>query len=244
MLLLLFAPGVASAAIIPVSVTGDPVAPVPSAAGTGLCSTTAISSNPSTDFPSSSVTFVSDVNAFVDGAATTAQAQVATPLDLSNGDTASNMASFGDFTGAVASCPTPGCPFAVNDTTTSFGARLRGFLAVSPAMIGVQVHFGFYVDDAVAFTIFDAAGTAYPVVVRPPALGTPTFRATNTVTFAKAGLYPIEILYAQFTDHAALEASMLISSSFTDFSAPLGSGGSDLATPPDSFTLLAPVGVS
>ena len=38
---------------------------------------------------------------------------------------------------------------------------------------------------------------AYPVVTRPPVLGSPTWRTTNAVTFSFAGLYPVEILYAE-----------------------------------------------
>lgn len=203
--LCLIVSGVASAA--PVSVTGDPVAQIPTSAGSGLCATDAVSTNPASDFPTTGGTFDSAINAFIDGASTRGSAFVAT-LDLANGSAAA-----GDFTTSSTSCPSAGCPFAIDDTTTAFATRLRGYLAVPAAG---SFHLGAYADDAVAITVFDKAGTAYPIITRPPALGVPAWRSTNTVTFAQPGLYPIEILHAQIASNAVLEASAF-AGTFTDF---------------------------
>src|SRR5262249_50363310 len=122
-------------------------------------------------------------------------------------------------------CKIGGCDFFVTDTTTSFGSRLRGYLNVLPSLAGRPIHFGFYADDAVSLTFYDKAQTPYPVFIRPPVLGAPTWRTTNTGTFSKPGIYAVEILYVQIVEHAALELSIL-DGAFTDFELPANQVGS------------------
>jgi outer membrane exchange protein TraA len=213
-----------TAAPTPVTIQGHPVAPTPNTPATGLCATALVSTSPATDFPASASTFVAGMNAFLEANTAARVTSVTTnPIDLSNNDAAQMMQSYGDFRSFVSGCATGGCDFAYNDTTTAFGTRLRGYLAVTA--VGVPLHFGAYADDAVAIVLYDATRAAYPIVVRPPALGSPTWRSTNTVTFAFPGLYPIEILHAQLGEHAALEVSTM-SGAFTDFELPYNQAGS------------------
>ena len=209
----------ATALAAPVTVAGDPVAPLPSAPGTGACAITRVSTNPANDFPQSAGTFVSGMEAFFGndaGAWTTTT--ITRPFDLSNNQNAGLDAN-GDFVSAVPGCQAGGCDFAVNDSTTSFGMRVRAFFAVSAARANKPLHVGAMTDDAVSLTVWDASGAAYPVFVRPPQLGFASWRTTNTVTFPKPGLYPIEILYAQVADKAYLELSTY-EGTFTDFERP------------------------
>src|SRR5207245_485210 len=116
-------------------------------------------------------------------------------------------------------CKIGGCDFIVNDTTTSFGSRLRGFLNITSDLAGKPMHFGLYADDAVSLTFFGKSGAIFPVITRPPQLGLPTWRVTNSVTFGEAGLYPLEILYVEIAEHAALELSYT-TGDFMDFERP------------------------
>ncbi|MGZ3457069.1 MAG: outer membrane exchange protein TraA [Archangium sp.] len=210
-----------------VVITGDPVAPSPAQPGTGLCTASRISTNPSADFPQSNSGFNAGVNAFLEtapGSSNNPNARVLSVLrtlfDLSNNYISGQQKlSYGDFVDAVPGCPSGGCGFFVNDTSTSFATRLRGYLNVTPDMVGLPVHFGFYADDAVALTIYDRNSRIYPVFNRPPQLGYPTWRTTNSVTFMKPGLYSVEVLYAQVGEHAALEMSVLLGT-FSDFERP------------------------
>jgi outer membrane exchange protein TraA len=214
--------GLASAPALAQSVvvTGPPVASLPPLPGYGLCSASSISQNPSSDFPQSATAYNTGINTFLDARQSTRVTMVIrTPLDLSNNISAGTQASYGDFTSAVQGCPAGGCGFAYNDLTTSFATRLRGFLAVTSDMVSVPLHFGFYIDDSVSLTIFDRNGTSYPVILRPPTLGVATWHATNTVTFQQPGLYAVEVLYTQISDHAALEMSVF-QGAFTDFERP------------------------
>lgn len=226
--LLVLSAGPTSAAeqlLPPVVVTGDPVAPSPSRPGPGLCSTSRISTNPALDFPQSTSTFQAGLNAFLEAAPDSANPNarvtsvLRTGLDLSNNNASGTRLSYGDFVSAVSGCPTGGCGFFVNDTTTSFATRLRGYLDVTQELVGVPVHFGLYADDAVALVLYDRGGLSYTVINRAPQLGFATWRTTNSVTFVKPGLYPIEVLYAEITEHAALELSMF-KGTFTDFERP------------------------
>src|SRR6185369_4995824 len=73
---------------------------------------------------------------------------IRTILDLSNNNNTGLKLSYGDFTNAmVPTCKFGGCDFFINDTTTSFGSRLRGFLNVTPDLAGKAIHIGFYTDD-------------------------------------------------------------------------------------------------
>ncbi len=194
-------------------------------AGQGLCVANAVSMNPLADFPPATAAdsqnvsgFITGLNAFMEvNLATRVQYVQQTIFDLSNNqDTGAVKISYGDFTNSMSpQCLIGGCNFFVNDTTTSFGSRFRGFLNVTAAFTGIPIHIGFYSDDAVGLTFFDKSGNAYPVMGQAPYEGFPTWRLTETVTFGQTGLYPLEIVYAQIGDAAALEMSFF-TGSFTD----------------------------
>ncbi|WP_437738076.1 outer membrane exchange protein TraA family protein [Sorangium sp. So ce1335] len=221
-------------------VIAEPVAPLPTGEGAGLCGVVRTSSDPLKNFGLlDKEDFIEGVNAFIDeGQPDLASFEVSTPLDLSNNNDTGSALSFGDFRDAVAGCPAGGCDFAENDPSASFGMRLRGYLAVPPEHVDQPLHFGFYADDAVAVVIYDALQAAHPVVVRPTALGLPSWRMTNTVTFAREGLYPIEILYVAVAEHSALEMSVLVGE-FEDFELGVNENGS-VSLAESGFTLVGP----
>ncbi|AKJ07688.1 outer membrane exchange protein TraA [Archangium gephyra] len=238
-------PGPAFAESLPsVVVTGDPFAPSPTLPGTGLCSTSRSSTNPGLDFPQANASFSGGLNTFLEASPDAANPNtrvtsvLRTPLDLSNNNSSGLRLSYGDFESAVPGCASGGCGFFVNDTATSFATRLRGYLNVTPDQVGQPLHFGFYADDAVAFAIYDGSFRRYTVINRPPQLGFASWRTTNSVTFTKPGLYPVEVLYAEVSEHAALEMSML-EGPFSDFERPanqtpvisLRDSGFNLVTP-------------
>ncbi len=140
-------------------------------------------------------------------------------FDLSNNqDTGAVKVSWGDFTNSMLpQCLVGGCGMYQNDTVTSFGSRFRGFLNVTAALAGKPLHIGFYSDDAVSLTFYDKSQNPYPLITQPPVLGAPTWRNTGTITFSQVGIYPLEILYAQIVDSAALEMSFF-AGTFTDIS--------------------------
>ncbi len=111
---------------------------------------------------------------------------------------------------------------------------MRGYLNVTAELAGKPIHLGVYADDAVSVTLFDKNGATYPVITSPPKLGAPAKRVTNTVTFGQPGLYPIEILYAEIAEDAALEVS-LFEGTFTDIDQ-AASGPTNLKT--SGFKLL------
>jgi outer membrane exchange protein TraA len=208
----------AGAAKLPdVIVTGDPVAPSPDQPGTGLCVANSISTDVANDFPQSASSYMGGMNDFMERNAGSRTTYVLrTPFDLSNNNTGGTLSSKGDFVDAVPGCASYGCGFFINDPFTSFGSRFRGYLNITLDMVNRPLHFGLYTDDAVSFVIIDRNNVQYPVINRWPQLGAPTWRTTNSVTFQKSGLYPVEILYAEVTDHAALELAML-DGTFADF---------------------------
>ncbi|MDC0740715.1 outer membrane exchange protein TraA family protein [Polyangium mundeleinium] len=191
--------------------------------GTGLCAASAIATNPSTDFnlPNPG-TYTESINTFIEAhAADRVEQVIRTPLDLSNNNASGVQLSHGDFIDAALQegCKTGGCDFFVNDTTTAFASRMRGFFNVTADLANKPIHFGLYTDDTVSLTVYDKEFTAYPVVVRPAEIGISTWRVTNQVTFSTPGLYPIEILYTQIAEHAALELSYFVGD-FEDFARP------------------------
>jgi outer membrane exchange protein TraA len=143
---------------------------------------------------------------------------VRTPLDLSNNNLAdpTDLTSLGDFRNASPSCPEGGCGFFINDTETAFASRLRGFFNVTADLAGQVMHIGFYTDDAVSLTIFNKDSGIFQVSTRPPQIGAPTWRLTQAVRFEEAGLYPVEIVYTQITEHAAMEVAFFLGT-FQDF---------------------------
>ena len=212
--------GVASAAKQPeVTVSGPPVAPSPGEVGTGLCMATSTVNdpdNPVADFTTDEATFVNSVNTFIESTkARRLTSVIRTPFDLSNNNTSGDQQSFGDFEGVVTQCPVGGCSFPY-PTAAGYGGRFRGYLNVTAQWVNVPLHFGFYLDDAVSFVIYDRNQVPYQVINRPPRTGVPTWRTINTVTFTQTGLYPVEILYVELAEHAALELAIL-NGPFTDF---------------------------
>ena len=218
--------------------------------GTGLCIASAISSDANfiTDFGNLNVgNYNGSLNTFMEAhAMDRVESVVHTLLDLSNNNDSGALvkASYGDFIDAMLpKCKTGGCDFFVNDATTHFGSRLRGFFNVTGDLVGQPIHFGLYTDDAVSLTFFGKSGAIYPVAIRPPQLGVPTWRLTTSVTFSQPGLYPLEILYVEIAEDAALEMSYLVGN-FADFEIPakqppitkLGDLGFKLF-PPSSFSM-------
>ncbi|WP_437760434.1 outer membrane exchange protein TraA family protein [Sorangium sp. So ce1389] len=226
----------------PVIIDGDPVAPLPAEGGTGLCAVHGLSDDPAGDFyvpTAGDTSFIEKMTTFFDaGERDLVSFVVSAPLDFSNNNDTGNGWSFGDFRDAVSGCPTGGCDFREDDPNVSFGVRLRGYLAVLPEHVDEPLHFGIYADDAVALVLYDAAQAAYPVLVQSPVLGRPTWRMTNTVTFAREGLYPVELLYAGIAEHSALEVSLL-AGEFEDFHLGASESGS-VSLAESGFTLLAP----
>lgn len=220
----------AVAAPTPVVVTGDPVAPPFDTPGQGLCAAMSVSNNPAGDFPQSTALYNAGINSFMEAnAGSRVTRSIRTVFDLSNNNTSTPQKySYGDFTDAqLPTCLTGGCDFVgltSGDTTTSFATRFRGYINITSTLVGKALHFGFFTDDAVSFTLYDKSQTAYPVVTRPPQLGSATWRTTNSVTFTKAGLYAVEILYAQISGDAALEMS-IFDGPFTDFELPANQAG-------------------
>jgi len=210
--------GLASAQPLPpVVITGEPVGPSPTQEGTGRCSASFEWRRSPNELPRTRATFNTQLNAYLDeNADSLLTSVVRSPLDLSNNNLDGARQSYGDFLYSQLSCSVGGCYFVYTGTTTPFSSRLRGLLDVTPDMVGKTLHFGFYADDAVSLTLFDRAGTRYEVINRPPLSGSPTWRTTNSVTFSRPGLYPLEVLYSEISDHAALEMSTR-EGPFTDF---------------------------
>ena len=207
-----------------------PVSSVLNGQGQGLCVINAVSMSPATDFPQGAGVFNSGINTFLQGQkANWVQYVQQTIFDLSNNQDTGPKISWGDFVNSMSpACPEGGCPFFMNDTTTAFASRFRGFLNVTSTLAGQVVHIGFYADDAVSLTFFDKTGQAFPILTQPPVLGAPTWRMTEGVTFTQPGLYPLEILYVQIVEHAALEMTFFIGdppppfpgTPFADFQSP------------------------
>jgi outer membrane exchange protein TraA len=206
--------------------------------GQGLCVATAVSMTPSLDFPQMAGVFNAGMNAFIEAHKADRKEYVQrTIFDLSNNyKVGVDTRSYGDFLDAMLpTCKTGGCDFFINDSTTSFGARFRGFLNVTSDMAGTELHLGVYADDAVSLVIYDKNGNGYTILTQPPVLGIPTWRVTQAVQFDAPGLYPIEILYAEIADHAALEMSYF-KGPFTDFQRSINDpAGKNLKT--SGFTL-------
>ena len=229
----------------PVIVEGEPVAPSPKSTGTGLCMSSRVSKNIVVDFPQSTASFSGGVNNFLETAPNADNPNVRftqvlrTPLDLSNNNSSGTRASYGDFVNAMGNwgCQEAGCDLFRNDIDTSFASRMRGYLNVTPEMAGRVLHFGIYTDDAASLVIFDRGARFYEVIVRPPQIGAATWRTTNSVTFRKSGLYPIELLYAEITEHAALEVSVYIGD-FVDFERKASDNPVNLSS--NGFSILEP----
>jgi outer membrane exchange protein TraA len=233
--------------------------PIPAPAGiqgkgTGLCASTAKSPTPDGDFPQGPMSlplYVGALNAFMEAHRNDrTESVLRTVFDLSNNNTLAEKASYGDFINSVpGTCLEGGCPFVYNDAGTSFGVRFRGFLLVTDDLVNKPTHIGFYADDGVSLALFDKNAASYAVALRPPQVGLNPWRLSNTVTFKGAGFYPVEILYANFYQQAALEMSFFDdpTGKFTDFelgnampgSQNLKDAGFSLAKPTQFFQTLS-----
>ncbi|WP_233602262.1 outer membrane exchange protein TraA family protein [Corallococcus sp. CA047B] len=223
-----------------VVVTGAPVAPSPnSEVGTGLCMASNVWTRAVSEYPQSQTNYTGDLNTYMEENRATRQTSVLrSAFDLSNNLNDGRTLSYGDFVNVVTGCPIGGCGFHYNTPTVRFVSRFRGYLNVTPDMLGRVLHFGFYADDAISLVIFDRSNARYNVIIRPPELGAATRRTTNSVTFTQSGLYPVELIYVQIVEHAALEFAVL-DGTFTDFDepanqppvVPLSSSGFSLVQP-------------
>ncbi len=240
-----------SASLLPASlyaapvVISGPVTPPLTSEGNGLCAATAVSTVPGTDFGTLGVAnYNGNLNTFMEAhIMDRVEGTVRTLLDLSNNNATGLKLSYGDFTNSMLpTCLEGGCDFLLpagaDPITASFATRLRGFFNVTADLVGKSVHIGFYTDDAVSLTFFDKNNKGYPILIRPPQLGFPTWRTTGEVNFTEAGLYPVEVLYVEIGEHAALEMSYFIGP-FTDFELPANAMGStSLQT--SAFTIFPP----
>ncbi|MBZ4411733.1 hypothetical protein K8640_26300 [Myxococcus sp. XM-1-1-1] len=206
-----------------VVVSGPPIVPALNENGQGLCVASNVWTRAVNEFPQSRGTYIDVINGFFEEPASR-QSRVTTvlrtPFDLSNNLNDGRTLSYGDFEGqaTLPGCSVGGCSFNVindEDDTTPFVSRFRGYLNIPSSLAGQVLHFGFYADDAISLVIYDRT-QSYTVINRPPQLGLPTWRTTNSVTFTVPGLYAVEIIYAQVSEHAALELSMR-TGAFTDF---------------------------
>jgi outer membrane exchange protein TraA len=206
-------------------------------------------------FPSTGATeFPDSINAFMDGmtggpmSGMRIDETMQSPFDLTNFSVTLGVDSRGDFI-STRNCPPymgkdDGCwfPAAPHDPLvlqSPFGSRFRGFLNVLPEWVNQNIHFGFITDDAVAMYIYTKAKPpigpeAKLVISRGAVIGSSRYRVTNTVRFTKAGLYPIEVTYAQYDSAAALEMVVLFDPSFVDIDQ-IASVGTPLGT--NRFTL-------
>nr|QAT78126.1 TraA [Myxococcaceae bacterium] len=206
-----------------VTVQGPPIAPALSGSGHGLCVASNVWTRSLSEFPQTRGTYLDGINGYLEEPAnrqTRVTTVMRTPFDLSNNLNDGRTLSYGDFVGQVVApgCSTGGCSFNIindNDAFTSFVSRFRGYLNIPSGLEGQPLHFGYYTDDAISFVIYDR-NRAYTVINRPPQLGAATWRTTNSVTFSQPGLYAVEMLYTQVTEHAALEMGML-AGTFADF---------------------------
>ncbi|MCK6592501.1 MAG: hypothetical protein L6Q76_33520, partial [Polyangiaceae bacterium] len=214
---LLPAPASAEPASIP-----EPIAPHLELQGTGLCAVTAESATPLSDFGSLDFpTYNQGMNAFIDKHKADRLEYVVRKLfDLSNNNTSGNQNSRGDFLDAVLpDCKSYGCDFVpdyfpnyalFNDPTKAFGVRARGFLNVTPELAGKPLHIAFYTDDAVSLTIWDKNANVYLPILHPGDPFAAAYRVSENITFEKAGVYPLEILYFEGSEHAALEMTYYV----------------------------------
>ena len=194
-----------------------------------------------TDFPDS-------VNAFMDGmtggpmSGMRVDVTMQNPFDLTNQAVAASTTGRGDFAG-TRGCPLymgqdygcwfPGAPQDPVVLSTGFGSRFRGFVNILPEWVNQSMHFGFFTNDAVAMYIYTKAkppnGPEQKLVIsRGVEFGSEQYRVTNTVRFSKAGLFPIEVTFANYLGPAALEMVVLFDSSYVDVDTPAVPGPSPL----------------
>jgi outer membrane exchange protein TraA len=228
----------------PVVLSGGPIAPAPAtvSGGQGLVVAFAPVADAVTEIGASATPgdFTSRVWGVI-GAKTNARGGVLTLLDRSNQNSTGLQSSYGDFIGSVPGCPAPGCSFEGAPTTeplastSSWASGYRGYLVVSADLVGRDVHIAVRGDDGFELTVCDQIG-CHLVIERGLSYGTTSWRYSRTVRFPSAGLYPVEVGYAEVAEHAALEVSAFVGP-FADVAGPVSSTQSFASA---GFTLLGP----
>lgn len=181
--------------------------------------------------------FVPTINDFMDnviGAADSGSISyqtLQTAFDLAGQVVNSGFSNSGDFLSTRGCPPDPpvgpgGCAFPASGPNTAvlpaFSSRFRGFLLVPEGLQGQWMHIGFRTNAAVALRIWPKlpapAGTLVPyeIISRAAQAGYQDFRVTNSVQLTQPGLYPIEILHANFGGTAILEMAVSYSADFLD----------------------------
>lgn len=203
--------------------------------GTGLCGAFKQKGDPrldfkqrTTNFPSDAEDFPKSINDFMDVRVADGingaryDETLRRPFDLSNNYFTVGDDAEGDFDdSSVPRCQSRGfgCDFPASQNgnpLAGFGSRFRGFFRVYPGQENQPIHFGIFADNAVAVKIW--AVPPEPANPRPLTEYllishgldfSPKMRITNRITFTKAGLYPIEIVHANFDASAVLEFVVL-----------------------------------
>ena len=200
------------------------------------------------DFPNHKEDFPDSVNAFMDGGGlggTVKWKTLQTYFDLSNQYNSGSVIANGDYV-RTPTCYPPselGCNFPATDMTddvfNGFGERVRGYFNVQPNWVGQPMHFGIRAATSAAVQIFSmptASDSAKTVPHRDILISrgwgsSADIRVTNTVTFMKSGLYPIEVLFSNPRNYAILEMAVLFNSpNFTDVDGYVSSGQPLLST--------------
>jgi outer membrane exchange protein TraA len=110
-----------------------------------------------------------------------------------------------------------GCAFPGSGTHLStgdppyFASRYRGFISIPTNLTAGPFHIGFRTKTMVGMRIFDQTGVLYELISRAPPPGQGDFRVTNSISFSKPGLYPVEIVHANAASSAVLEMYALMS---------------------------------
>ena len=195
------------------------------------------------DFPAGADDFARNLNDFMDGKAgvvadpadpTTKYETLQTPFDLASKTIIVGVDSTGDYVQTPA-CdsynPFPaqyGCKFPASGDYLSqpmlrpFISRYRGFLVVPVEMQNIPFHIGFVTQDEVAMRVYqkvkegDTTAIGYNLISRSPLGPNGLYRVTNTITFTKPGLYPVEILHGTYQNPAALEMAFSTDPNFSD----------------------------
>ena len=213
-------------ALAPAGVTMTP----PAVPGWGMCgafrtvgnmdATAIFAENPPNLLTEKEV-FSGSVNTFMDASPRDRfDETLLTVFDLSNNLMFTDEGSRGDYTMPPDCRPLePGCQYPGSvrsgaDRSKGFGTRFRGYLRVPQDWTNNSLHFGFFVDRAVALKIWDVDPGSKPPMQKltehlilshsPDRVGKPC-RVSNTIVFKEAGIYPIEITGASILNSASTE---------------------------------------
>ena len=180
------------------------------------------------DFPVSGVdTLVGVLNDFMDSIGivrgdptdgTVHYETLLTSFDLAGKATKVNDNNTGDYSNtsecsgySTSGCRFPGAGSNLDTDFPPFVSRFRGFILIPDGMEKIPFHIGFFTKMEVAMRVYQkpeqgqANAKFYDVINRATKGGLGTFRATNTISFRKPGLYPVEIVHATVGPAPALE---------------------------------------